>query len=504
MEGVRSKYATIQRLIKEIEIGIADKPSVELLRLLSELHREGTAFRNELEKVAVNAVGEDAKETVRALRAEVEEMIDKASASIGQAVKKDIEPLAIPSTSVIMKKDEKDPNLKPISIPPFVDVEEENEKEPILGGKAKSHDPVTGLVTFENSGKEPERPVANDGMRNNPGENASHHSSTPISINENAFAGSNSQRYQRNDLPMVQLKLDKIELQVFGGDLVEWISFRDQFRDMIHDNPNLSSLVKFHQLRTHLKGAALETVNGYKFSSQNYESAWADLIKRYDRTDNIIEEYIRKFIELPIMNAHPTGSKFTSMIDATNQMLRALPNWGIEVRSWDPWIKFMIVTKVDDNTRRAWKQEIGRRQQVPLSELLEFLEVRAMEIQPTQGDRLRQMFASNSEKKNKERPKRMFHVAQGMCANCNENHPLYRCKKLLDMKAKDRTEVIKRLNLCFRCLGSHERDQCKFNECPTCKGPHNSLLCYKREKERLQAKRNNENDGKVVNHLSNE
>lgn len=77
------------------------------------------------------------------------------------------------------------------------------------------------------------------------------------------------------------------------------------------------------------------------------------------------------------------------MINATNQMLRALPNWGIVVQSWDPWIKFMIVTKLDEATRRERRQKIGREQQVPLAKLLDFLEVRATNVQPTQGDRLR-------------------------------------------------------------------------------------------------------------------
>lgn len=62
--------------------------------------------------------------------------------------------------------------------------------------------------------------------------------------------------------PVVQLKLDRLEIPTFGGELIEWISFRDQFIDLVHSNNNLSTLIKFHLLRNHLRGPALETVNG--------------------------------------------------------------------------------------------------------------------------------------------------------------------------------------------------------------------------------------------------
>lgn len=58
------------------------------------------------------------------------------------------------------------------------------------------------------------------------------------------------------------LKLDTIELPQFDGDLTEWDSFKDNFNVLVHENSNFSSILKFHQLRTHLKGAAYDTIRG--------------------------------------------------------------------------------------------------------------------------------------------------------------------------------------------------------------------------------------------------
>lgn len=286
----------------------------------------------------------------------------------------------------------------------------------------------------------------------------------------------NTMNDSRADLPYMQLKLSKVELPTFNGDIIQWPAFRDQFRDMIDENPRLTDLVKLHQLRTHLTHDALETVNGYKFTGANYAAAWADLKRRYDRNDLIIEEYIRRFIELPVLSQYPHGKKYTEVVDATHQMLRALPNWGIDVTSWDPILKFMIQTKLDDNTRRLWKQHIGRREQVPLAELIDFLEIRALEVQPTQSDKVRQMFLSTD---NKRQMRKVHHIETKACVNCRGEHPLYRCDKFKTLSPHERVDLVKKTGTCYRCLGKHEIGKCKLGNCPECNGPHNRLLCFK-------------------------
>lgn len=133
-------------------------------------------------------------------------------------------------------------------------------------------------------------------------------------------------RKNKKDEPIVQLKIDRINLPYFDGDLTEWIPFRELFTYLIHENQNLSETLKFHQLRSHLKGADYDTIKGYQLSGLNYESAWNHLKRRYDGTDELTQEYIRKFLETPAILHKAYFTKFRAIIDATNQMLRALPN----------------------------------------------------------------------------------------------------------------------------------------------------------------------------------
>lgn len=312
----------------------------------------------------------------------------------------------------------------------------------------------------------------------------------------NAPSGDEIQNSQYENLhtlyhPRLDLKFDRVTLPTFDGNLMDWIPFRDQFTDMVHTNRNLSMLMKFHLLRSHLRGAALETVNGYKFMSVNYLPAWEDLVRRYNREDDIIEEYIRKFMELPILSNHPTSESFIQILNATNQMLRALPNWGIKVNSWDPWIKFMILAKIDEHSRRAWLTEKKRRQQVPLQELLEFLELRASEAQHSQSDAFRQLFSNYAKKKSEPKRKLNSHLVYSeKCSHCQGEHRVYQCPKFLEQDAKARSNTIRGLKLCYKCLGTHGDNKCKLGNCKRCDKPHNTLLCFKSTKPKEETKSN--------------
>lgn len=97
------------------------------------------------------------------------------------------------------------------------------------------------------------------------------------------------------DQSIIQLKFDTVELSVFSGDDIEWISFRDEIIYLIHSNEQMSNVIKFHLLKTLLRGIALGAINGSK-SSTDYE-ANAMIIQRYDNQQKIVFGYIRNFLE---------------------------------------------------------------------------------------------------------------------------------------------------------------------------------------------------------------
>jgi len=258
------------------------------------------------------------------------------------------------------------------------------------------------------------------------------------------------------------------------------------FTYLVHENPKLADTLKFHLLRTHLKGTAFDTIKGYAFEGANYMLAWGDLKRRFGRKDELIQEYIRKFLETPAITQRASFIKLRAIVDSTNQMLRALPSLAVDVSSWDPFVMLILTMKLDEETRNEWKQRKGRRE-ADVKEMLEFIENRALELQPTQADRLSQLL--KGERKSDRRPAaRVFQINnETECPLCKGPHKIWHCPKLKSECAKVRTNIIKSLKLCFKCLLKHELGACK-KDCPYCGGPHNLLLCYKKENDNKNRK----------------
>lgn len=57
--------------------------------------------------------------------------------------------------------------------------------------------------------------------------------------------------------PVELVKLPKITIQPFKGDLTAWITFWDSYKAAIHENHSLSEIDKFNYLRSLLQGPAL-------------------------------------------------------------------------------------------------------------------------------------------------------------------------------------------------------------------------------------------------------
>lgn len=221
-----------------------------------------------------------------------------------------------------------------------------------------------------------------------------------------------------NLFPAMDLKLEKITIPTFDGDLTQWISFRDQFVDLVHTNPRLTPIVKFTMLRNHLKGlAAAGAINGFKLSNADYETAWHIIMNRYNRPDKIIDEYLRRFYELPRLHSPTTAAQLIKMANSANQLVRVLPNLGQNVDTWDTWILFDLRERLDPVTLMKWTDIVKGRQNTKLSEFFDFLELEATEAIPIESKTKRHQKPSIHLATE---PTTMHLVDQIKCAHCRD------------------------------------------------------------------------------------
>ena len=82
-----------------------------------------------------------------------------------------------------------------------------------------------------------------------------------------------------------RVKLPKISLPHFRGDLLRWTAFWDSFESAVHSNDRLD---KFNYLRSLLEGTAYDAVAGLALTAANYEQAVEILKKRFGNKQLIV------------------------------------------------------------------------------------------------------------------------------------------------------------------------------------------------------------------------
>lgn len=95
------------------------------------------------------------------------------------------------------------------------------------------------------------------------------------------------------------MRLPKIDLPVFSGSYEDWYSYYDTFGKLIHANDNLTTIEKFHYLRSSLKDKAAEVIKSIETTTDNYEEAWAAVKERFDNKRWIVQRHIRSIFEAP-------------------------------------------------------------------------------------------------------------------------------------------------------------------------------------------------------------
>lgn len=305
------------------------------------------------------------------------------------------------------------------------------------------------------------------------------------------------------------VKIEAMEIPTFSGKLDDWQNFRDMFEALINKSRKMDKIVKFNYLRTHLTGIALETIKGYPVTGGNYDGAWADLKKRFNKTDEIVDEYIRKVFEIKPIEHKVNYFTLIGIIDTTNQMLRALPSLGVRVSGWDPVINFIICTKLNEELRWEWYQKKNRDELKETTDLLNHLEFKASQLQPKQGDKHskstktegnqrsshKKVFQTNESKTSqKEKPKKE-------CLICKGNHHTWDCNILAKETAKVRTSIAKAFGLCFKCLLKHRAGLCENEDCEYCGGQHHILLCFSKESAKRQKQQRSADQGQQSNQL---
>lgn len=122
--------------------------------------------------------------------------------------------------------------------------------------------------------------------------------------------------------PHSNVKLPKLTIQPFGGDLTTWTTFWDSYNAAIHDNGSLSEIEKFNYLRSLLQGPALDVVSGLTLTAANYKEAISVLRKRFGNKQQIVSRHMDILLNVEPVTSNYDLSHLRKLYDAVEAHVR--------------------------------------------------------------------------------------------------------------------------------------------------------------------------------------
>ena len=280
---------------------------------------------------------------------------------------------------------------------------------------------------------------------------------------------------------ITDVKLPKLNLPVFNGDVLQWQSFWDQFVAAV-DSTDLPDVSKFSYLRASLEGEPKAAIQGLSLTSAHYASACKILKDRFGRKETIIFSHIQKLFNLSVPSKCSVSALW-KLNDDLQAQTRSLATLGIDGDKYGVILTPLILSRVPQELRLEWSRD-GKGHESDLKFLLSFLE---KEIQRRERSQMFQESLGPSFKSSVEERRPRVATASALqatstvkpsktCCFCGKNHPTEKCFKLSG-SIQVKKEKLKSAGLCFWCLlPGHIAKGCSV-VCRKCNGRHHEIIC---------------------------
>ena len=292
----------------------------------------------------------------------------------------------------------------------------------------------------------------------------------------------------------VQVKLPKINLPTFDGNVLSWQPYYQSIKVSVVDNPSLADVQKLEYLMRSLKGSAAEVVKGFAVVQANYKPVLEILKERFGHARLILDVHVRSLIHLPRLSSNDATS-MRKFYDEVIGHVRSVESFGEKFNSETlaPVLVPLIVDKLPKEVVGKWELELNEEKAkqdcVEVKTLFTFLEqlIRAKESsQPPSLDSKAPAKEKLGNRENRFKFNRSQKLStsalcaatqEGKCVICYKNHGLKSCVTFLSLPVKERFRKATSNGLCFRCLEpGHRAEVCQKPPCKHCQGRHHSLL----------------------------
>ena len=160
-------------------------------------------------------------------------------------------------------------------------------------------------------------------LRGNTVENrAPNMQSTPRQV-ETERVSEQERSFTSNASSVSQVRLPKITLPQFNGDIKRYQAFRQCFKSSVDENESLSDIHKPNYLISSLEGQAFKALEGLDIMAENYANAKKVLKDRFGKTQQIISAHMKELLSLQNCPNGTTG-QLRAIYDSINVQIRGL------------------------------------------------------------------------------------------------------------------------------------------------------------------------------------
>ncbi|GFX06290.1 uncharacterized protein TNCV_505101 [Trichonephila clavipes] len=170
----------------------------------------------------------------------------------------------------------------------------------------------------------------------------------------------------------MKVKLPKLIIPKFYGEINQWLSFWNSFKTAIHDNNSLNSIDKFTYLKGLFGSSALATVEGFAITAENYAKAVEILKDRFGRKDAIINSHMQKLLSVTRLKRSDDTKVLRQFFDMCQTQIRSLESLDVSFESFSNVLCPLILNCLPSDLVLEFNKETDG-SEYKLDELLKFL-----------------------------------------------------------------------------------------------------------------------------------
>ncbi|XP_039453257.1 uncharacterized protein LOC120432183 [Culex pipiens pallens] len=281
--------------------------------------------------------------------------------------------------------------------------------------------------------------------------------------------------------------LPKIELPKFNGDYDLWLPFHDTFKSLIHDNPDLKTIQKFHYLRSCVVEEAERKIENLQLSEINYCVGYSCQTVLQVSSN----KYLNKKRHVNALLHFPRAEKLTAsgiheVIDCFDRCTKILDQLGEVSSGWGVLLTQLLVSKMDDASQKSWEEAALKLADPTFGDVIQFLENQTRVLEAIAVDQQPEVQRSSpvtsGKPAKKPFPKLVVNAATDAgpqkCPVCKGSHQASYCPDFKRLSVEQRIKTIYEQKLCKNCLRvGHRMWTCPIAaRCSTCGGRHHSLI----------------------------